>query len=190
MVEIEVPHKEVSRIYEGFQKLVNEPSERSAIIILSARIESLTEMAASHFMPGVRLSGQARRLDALHGLGVLDDQVHKLLKELAIVRNHFAHSEDDCSLSDSDVKEKVATVLSIGNDLFNSQSSIVAMENNLSQQLTAKGIKTAPGWFTSDLKHLFLISTLTAYYLAALAYAPFTPPKKLDAKKFTVKTIP
>lgn len=107
MVEIEVPHKEVSRIYEGFQKLLNEPSERSAIIVLSARIESLTEKATSHFIPGVRLSGQVRRLDALHGLGVIDDKIHELLKELASIRNYYAHSDDDCTISDSEIATKV-----------------------------------------------------------------------------------
>jgi hypothetical protein len=188
-MEIEVPYDELNQVGRSFQNLVNEPSERSAIIVLSARIESLTETACSHLLPGIAFSSQQRRLEGLRGIGVLDDSVFQILGELTDIRNYFAHSYDECSLQDSEIKEKVRNVLGIGNAAFGSKGSLLKMEARLSAQLPAVGMKVKPGWFTSDLNHIFMIFTGLALYLLALAYLPVTRPPKLDVHKFRVKSI-
>jgi hypothetical protein len=50
-------------------------------------------------------------------------------------------------------------------------------------------MKANPGWFSSDLNHIFVIFTGLALYLLALAYLPVTRPPKLDVHKFSVKSI-
>jgi hypothetical protein len=188
-MEIEVPHDELNLIAQGFSKLLNEPSERSAIIILSARIESLTENACSHLLPGIAFASHQRRIEGLRGMGVLDDKVFQILGELADLRNYYAHTYEDCFLSDKKIDSKVRNMLGIGNSAFGSEMLHQKMNSHLLAQLPAAERNVQAGRFSSDLNHLLVIFSQLAVYLLALAHIRVIRSPTLDVQRFTIKSV-
>lgn len=186
---IEIPTIELNLILQGFAKLLKEPSERSAIIVLSARLESLTEKACLNFLPGVPLRSQRQRLEALESFGVLDNCVYQILNELAIIRNHFAHSYDDCSLRDEKIKIRVKNILDISDSTFGSKASLEAIQRRFSAQLPAVARIAPPEWFTTDLNHMFVIFVRLATHLLALASIKITRQPKLGINDFIIKGV-
>jgi hypothetical protein len=98
-----------------FASLLNEQTPRAMIVIGAARLEGETKDIANAVVPdneGLCRSHGAR-IDLLCALRHFSKETAECLRNVAKVRNHFAHSWKSCCLSDKEISKPLTALFAI-----------------------------------------------------------------------------
>jgi hypothetical protein len=150
-----------------FRSLLNESSERALVIVAVAHLDALGEDAIRRMTAGMEF-GFERNLKILVARGLLVDTAKDFLMAMYRIRNHFAHTPQDCSLSDEMVRSDLVV-------LHRLDSLVESSLRDLDERLAASDSR--------EKKFLACATILLSANLIAakkLCPDPLTPPQLAD----------
>jgi hypothetical protein len=102
------PHAELQGMINFAASLLSESTPRALVIIGAARLEEEVKEITSLLLPTLQKGGgHMGRVHLLKASNVFSEKLAECLEKIAHIRNHFAHSSVQCSLSDQPIEGNV-----------------------------------------------------------------------------------
>jgi hypothetical protein len=187
----DIPHREFQELLNLFFDLLNEPSERSMIIVAFARLESLADEVLGIVDPGAGDPSFSRAVTRLKSLGQIDEDTFDCCVVLARIRNHYAHRFHDCSLNDAeitDAKKKLFGILDRTLGLRNvTQKFISGLKEKMKATVGFQAMH--PGWKSDENELIRFAYMMLWIHLLVVRSQATAPPKPLPLAFHQFKTV-
>src|SRR5208337_3653314 len=96
-----------------FIRNVNQPNLALITLTLGAYLEAITDEIIDAILPSLSSANHAKKLRGLRDYPVIDDAAFQAATNFACVRNVFAHTFEERSLSDPKIQPSFQTFVSI-----------------------------------------------------------------------------
>jgi hypothetical protein len=106
------PTSEFQEILDFTASFLGEATPRALIVIGAARLEEEVKAIVAAVAPGFEAEhrSHAFRVDLLVSYGVLPDNAAGCLKKIGKIRNYFAHTSRDVSITDKKIKGDIDAI--------------------------------------------------------------------------------
>jgi uncharacterized protein YutE (UPF0331/DUF86 family) len=145
--------------------LLNEATPRAMIIIGAARLEEETKDIVRIIAPGfdVERKSHSSRIELLLAIGHLTPKAANCLRNIAKIRNHFAHSSVVCGINDVAIQKVVTELFNILDELVN----VSELTEGFFKNLLAKVPQSlAPHtWLDKDYRRYHLAISILHHHL-------------------------
>ena len=175
---IEIPHKRLTALGHLFERSVNQSNLALITLTLGAYLEAITDEIIDEILPSLSSANHAKKLRGLRDYPVIDDAAFQAATNFACLRNAFAHSFEERSLSDLGVEPSFQNFVGVVSKVFEvdklAKGVATKVEQFGKQNFGISGIKHQ-GFSGTDGERLKSAALFLCLHFLAIRYS--LPPK-------------